>query len=211
MDTNTKNLIITGNAADDITRFRQRSNRRTKTQSLRGSETTAPAKNIIVKTQSTLNIQEPVKSIGTAAPAVAPAAAPVAPVAIIRGVVEAPRVTPQVAPQPTPQPTVSGGAKVILNPLKHPRIKLQPKHSTKHVTQADTQTRKARKIQLSVGNLTKRFTRAKKLKEETEEKTVLQIKDYLIKKGVIQQKSKAPEKMLRSMYSDFMLLNDQAL
>ena len=206
MDTNTKNLIITGNAADDITRFRQRSNRRTKTQSLRGgSETTAPAKNIIVKTESTLNSEGPVKPVGTAAP--------VASVALTRGVVEAPRVTaqPTQLTQPTAQPTVSGGAKVILNPLKHQRIKLQPKHSTKHLTQDHTQTRKARKIQLSVGNLTKRFTRAKKLKEETEEKTVLQIKDYLIKKGVIQQKSKAPEKMLRSMYSDFMLLNDQAL
>jgi hypothetical protein len=44
-----------------------------------------------------------------------------------------------------------------------------------------------------------------------EKKSGGSIRDYLIQKGVIQAKSKAPEKMLRSMYSDFMILKTQAL
>ena len=101
---------------------------------------------------------------------------------------------------------------VILKPLKQPRVKLQPKsiHAATPSHANDT-TRKARKIHLSVGNLNHRFTRAKRLKDDTEKKPMASIREYLVGKGVIQQKSKAPEKMLRSMYSDFMLLKDQAL
>jgi hypothetical protein len=96
--------------------------------------------------------------------------------------------------------------------LKQPRVKLQPKSAHGAVTSSGTDTtRKARRIHLSVGNLNHRFTRAKRLKDDIEKKPMSSIRDYLVGKGVIQQKSKAPEKMLRSMYSDFMLLKDQAL
>jgi hypothetical protein len=72
------------------------------------------------------------------------------------------------------------------------------------------QTRKARRV--IVPNLSARFTRAKKLRDETEKSSIDTIRNYLIEKGVIQSKSKAPEKMLRSMYNDFNLLKDgQAL
>ena len=101
------------------------------------------------------------------------------------------------------------GGKVILNPPKHSRVKLQPKvvhHSQPTIV---NQTRKARRIHLV--NLTHRFTRAKRVHDDTEKKPMDTIREYLIQKGVIQAKSKAPEKMLRSMYSDFMLLKDQAL
>ena len=102
---------------------------------------------------------------------------------------------------------------VILKPLKQPRVKLQPKSSHKSplISSGIDTTRKARRFHLSVSNLNHRFTRAKRLKDDTEKKPMASIRDYLVGKGVIQQKSKAPEKMLRSMYSDFMLLKDQAL
>lgn len=99
---------------------------------------------------------------------------------------------------------------VILNPPKQSRVKLQPKiHSLKQ-PELNT-TRKARRIKLNVSNLTHRFTRAKKVKDETEKKSMDIVREYLVQKGVIQAKSKAPEKMLRSMYADFMMLKDQAL
>ena len=44
-----------------------------------------------------------------------------------------------------------------------------------------------------------------------EKKPLDTIREYLVQKGVIQEKSKAPERMLRSMYKDFMLLKDTAL
>ena len=101
------------------------------------------------------------------------------------------------------------GGKVILKPPKQPRIKLQPKLSS-HILPI-SQTRKARRISLTVANLTHRFTRAKKVRDESEKKSINIIKNYLIERGVIQEKSKAPDTMLRSMYSDFMLLKDHAL
>jgi hypothetical protein len=99
---------------------------------------------------------------------------------------------------------------VVLNPPKQARVKLQPKSQLLKTPELNT-TRKARRIKLNVSNLTHRFTRAKKVKDETEQKPVESIRDYLVQRGVIQEKSKAPEKMLRSMYSDFMLLKGQAL
>ena len=92
------------------------------------------------------------------------------------------------------------------------RVKLQPKLQSQP-TQAKPihQTRKARRFRISVENLTKRFTRAKKLKDENEKKSTTNIREFLVGKGVIQEKSKAPERMLRSIYSDFMLLKDTAL
>jgi hypothetical protein len=100
--------------------------------------------------------------------------------------------------------------KVILNPAK-PRVKLNPPKSTS-VVAAKSQTRKARRIHLTTSSLTHRFTRAKKLTDEAEQKPVENIREYLIKRGVIQEKSKAPVKMLKSMYNDLNLLKDgQAL
>ena len=107
---------------------------------------------------------------------------------------------------------VPEGLHVILKPPKQQRVKLQPKNYAQPTLEKPIlQTRKARRIRLTVGNLTNRFTRAKKLKDDTEQKSSGTIRDFLLQRGVIQEKSKAPEKMLRSMYSDFMLLKDSAL
>ena len=100
---------------------------------------------------------------------------------------------------------------VILNPPKQSRVKLQPKLLPRQPEPDKSVTRKARRIKLNVSNLTHRFTRAKKVKDDTEKKPMESVREYLVQKGVIQAKSKAPEKMLRSMYADFMLLKDQAL
>jgi RNA-splicing ligase RtcB len=119
-------------------------------------------------------------------------------------------------PEPAQEPaTPAEPQKVVLKPPKQQRVRLQPKvlPTTNAATSkaALNQTRKARRIKLTMANLSHRFTRAKKVKEHTEKESVDSVRDYLVKKGVIQAKSKAPEKMLRSMYADFMLLKDQAL
>lgn len=101
---------------------------------------------------------------------------------------------------------------VILNPPKVQRIKLQPKTYVQHVQKQVAGTRKARRISLSVSNLNHRFTRAKRVHDDTQKKSIDSIRSYLVEKGVIQMKSKAPERMLRSMYNDFNMLKDgQAL
>ena len=184
MDT-IKSLTITGAAAQDAMKPRRSTSR--KKQPL-GSEddTQMPPSEFPVLPPRVLPRQPPIKP-----PVVQPLEQP---------------------PQQSAQVIVQEAGSVILKPPKVQRVKLQPKIPIKaHSHPIIATTRKARRIHLTSTSLTNRFTRAKKVRDDTGAKPMTHIRDFLIHKGVIQLKSKAPEKMLRSMYSDFMLLKDQAL
>ena len=193
MDPSIKSLTITGSAADDATRSR-----------LKAAGLSSRKKRTAVKDEED-EFMENAKNFSMKAklePKVEPKVEP--------------KIEPKVEPkvelkvQPKVQEPKVQETNVILNPPKQSRVKLQPKvHS--NIKEPLNTTRKARRIKLNVSNLTHRFTRAKKVKDETEKKSMDTVRDYLVQKGVIQAKSKAPEKMLRSMYADFMLLKDQAL
>lgn len=201
MDPSVKSLTITGSAAEDIARSRLKvAGSRRKRAVLRDeidedNEFIEKAKNFNV--QNKLIISQPVKPV-----------APItqlAPVAQVAQVAPVAKTIQQVIIKPD-------HTNVILKPLKHPRVKLQPKSiQTQSTVSNPINTRRARKIKININNLTHRFTRAKKVKDDTENKSIDNVRNYLVEKGVIQEKSKAPEKMLRSMYADFMLLKDQAL
>jgi hypothetical protein len=183
MDASIKSLTITGPAAEDATRAR-----------LKASGLGSRRKRNPVKDEEDDFIEQ-AKKLSIKPLQQAPVEPPVVKVEV-KPVVQL--VKPEIQ------------TNVILNPPKQSRVKLQPKvHSVKHVE--PNTTRKARRIKLNVSNLTHRFTRAKKVKDDTEKKPMESVREYLVQKGVIQAKSKAPEKMLRSMYADFMLLKDQAL
>jgi hypothetical protein len=200
MDSTVKSLTITGTAAEDATRFRQKGSRRKRIVKEAEPE----------QTQGETDDQfiEQVKKI-----TMVKLSTPIQPNQVqIKQPVQLQQAQPLQAQQQQVQPLQpqTPVQSVILKPLKQPRVKLQPKSAHVPLSGMDT-TRKARRIHLSLGNLTHRFTRAKRVKDDTEKKPMSSIREYLVNKGVIQQKSKAPEKMLRSMYSDFMLLKDQAL
>ena len=201
MDASIKSLTITGTAVDDAKRSRQKGLQSRKRRGVIVNddpldEPVRPAQPLI-PAQSVRPVQavQPVRL-----------AIPSQPVQPVRPVEPVKIISLEKATVPSP------AQKVVLNPPKQIRVKLQPK-PTPVITQPSVNTtRKARKIQLVVSNLNQRFTRAKKVKDETENTTIDFIREYLIQKGVIQQKSKAPEKMLRSMYSDFRILKEgQAL
>jgi hypothetical protein len=184
MDPSIKSLTITGPAVEDAMKSRRPSRRKLK------------------KSYETDEMEDPI----SADPYV-----PVKPVApVINATIP---VKPNVVPLATTTPFTGGTiSKITLNPPKAPRIKLQPKIVQKPIAKsAVSQTRKARRIHLTVSNLNHRFTRAKRVTESTAKESIDTIREYLTKKGVIQTKSKAPEKMLRSMYNDFMLLKDPTL
>jgi hypothetical protein len=191
MDSSIKSLTITGSAAEDAMKPRRQGGSRKKR--LVNEEQDGGDVDLIetIKRQIV-----PVKQI-------VKVASP--PVQVI-----SPAATPLSQPVSTPSPLPLQGGKVILNPPKNQRVKLQPKQIARPAPVVN-QTRKARRIKLTVANITNRVTRAKRVHEDTNKKSIDMIKTFLIQKGVIQAKSKAPEKMLRSMYSDFMLLKDQAL
>ena len=219
MDASVKNLTITGAAASlgDIAKPRRK----------RGVSRKKPSEALDTEKDEEDLMEEPVtpvkaviSKIGSPAPVqTAAAAQPVQP-AQVRPMqilpVQVPK--PMLAPNPILAPKTplfnAGTQKVNLIPPKSPRVKLNPKMIGGHISGQThvraLQTRKARRV--IVPNLSARFTRAKKLRDETEKSSIDTIRNYLIEKGVIQSKSKAPEKMLRSMYNDFNLLKDgQAL
>jgi len=209
MDSTVKSLVITGTAAEDATRSRQKKLSTRKQRQIvkeEDDELLEQAKQLAqkqqtqqpVKTQQPVQKQQPVQ--------IQPVQ--IQPVQIQKPVINLESKVLQDQQIKIIKPVESS---VILKPPKIQRVKLQPKaQHTQPIADVNT-TRKARRIHLSSTNLSHRFTRAKRVKEDTENKPVASIREYLVNKGVIQQKSKAPEKMLRSMYSDFMLLKDQAL
>lgn len=192
MDASIKSLTITGSAAEDATRAR-----------LKASGIGSRRKRTPVKDEEDHFIEQAKKL------AIKPQIEPTEVKLIVKAPVQAQAQTQ--APPVKVEPKHEVQTNVILNPPKQSRVKLQPKLLQRPNEPDKSVTRKARRIKLNVSNLTHRFTRAKKVKDETEKKSMESVREYLVQKGVIQAKSKAPEKMLRSMYADFMLLKDQAL
>lgn len=199
MDASIKSLTITGTAVEDAKRSRQKAGQSRKRRVVvnDGSldEPARPAEPVIPPQLARL--VQPVQPVRSAEPA-----RPVQPLQPARSAEPVKIISLEKATVPSP------AQKVVLNPPKQIRVKLQPKPTPVITQPSVNSTRKARKIQLVVSNLNQRFTRAKKVKDETENTTIDFIREYLIQKGVIQQKSKAPEKMLRSMYSDFRILKE---
>lgn len=128
------------------------------------------------------------------------------------------------APAPTPivsgvapsQPAPVGGARLVLAPPKRKtRIALKAKKmrggsdasglSPELAKMFGGATRKARKIHLRVKGVTSRLAKAKKAKKLADQASVSTIRSKLETAGVIKKGSKAPEKMLRTMYADLLI------
>jgi len=148
---------------------------------------------------------------------------------------DAPSFTPLPSPSPPPVakpivdvPKQEGGrkdVKVILDKSKNKTKKLilsAPKKviklpsgssdSTTSVKKHPSKTHKvARRIRVSVDALNKRVNRAKTIKKESQVMSIEKIKKDLEGAGLIKVGSKAPESILRQMYTDFQVLKQRAL
>lgn len=192
MDSTIKNLTITGSAAstpDVIKPRRGTTKRRLPKPEEDNNEHQEPADTKFVISKVDTQPQQKPRIKEVLRPQVQPQLQPQV------------QVQPQLQLQPNPKEITS----VTLNPPKA-RVKLMPKTLIKPIQAQVNQTRKVRRVQLP--NLSNRITRAKKIYSETKKTPIDTIKNYLIQKGVIQAKSKAPELMLRSMYGDFNMLKD---
>jgi len=146
---------------------------------------------------------------------------------------DAPSFTPLPLPPPIAKPIVDvpkqeGGrkdVKVILDKSKNKTKKLilsAPKKiiklpsgssdSTTSVKKHPSKTHKvARRIRVSVDSLNKRVNRAKTIKKESQVMSIEKLKKDLEGAGLIKVGSKAPESILRQMYTDFQVLKQRAL
>jgi hypothetical protein len=97
------------------------------------------------------------------------------------------------------------------------KIILEPAHKKKEGMKLaapkakPNQTRKARKIRVSISGLGKRMTRHKKIQREAKVVPLEQIKKKLVEVKLIKPDSKAPEQMLRQIYADYETLKNKAL
>ena len=135
-------------------------------------------------------------------------------------VTPAPLVT---APAPAPAPVApplgqQGGAKVILDKKKDkPLILSPPKKSgplpvlVKKLPVKSKTLKVARRIRVSVDGLNRRVNRAKTIKKESEKMPIESLKKELVASGLVKSESKAPESILRQIYSDFQVLKQKAL
>lgn len=109
-------------------------------------------------------------------------------------------------------PTQGGSkpkAKLILEPAQ--KKKEGMKLAAPKAKHQANQTRKARKIRVSISGLGKRMTRHKKIQKEAKAVPIEQVKKKLIEVKLIKADSKAPEQMLRQIYADYETLKNKAL
>ena len=87
------------------------------------------------------------------------------------------------------------------------KVHLNPKKDIK----TKKQTKKVRKFTLGISTFHKRITRAKKLHKKVKELSLENLKEKLIKEGLIKSTSKAPESVLRQIASDAEVVSKKAL
>jgi hypothetical protein len=104
--------------------------------------------------------------------------------------------------------------KLILAPKKVIKLPSGPLQTTgsERKKSSHTKTQKvSRRIRVSVSALNKRVNRAKTIKKESQVMPIEKLKKELEVAGLIKAGSKAPETILRQMYTDFQVLKQRAL
>ena len=102
---------------------------------------------------------------------------------------------------------------VILSPTKVKKLNPATVAATTVSTSGTSgKTRKmAKKIRMSLNGFGKRVTRANSIRVEAKKSSVEDLKKTLVEAKLIKTGSKAPESVLRQMYSDYMMLKNRAL
>jgi len=118
------------------------------------------------------------------------------------------------APAPAVAPVEKETApvqKVILaKSAKAKKVFLAPAPTVKNESKPSTKKRKTiKRINISIGGPS--VKKAKTLKKKSSSKALDEVKKALENAGLIKSDSKAPEDVLRQMYSDFMVLKKRAL
>lgn len=186
-----KDIVLTGEAAEFLNKSGGNRRRRSrKTPQL--SQTTPTVHKESQEMPVTIKL---LSAPATHVPAPTPAPTPAAPVA-------------QTQVQSKPNSTT-----LVLSPPKKKETKLilkAPTHTLKRKQTAATKV--PRKIFLATKNLTVKINRAKKLHLQANTMKIEDVRQQLQERGLLRSgKKDMPEKMLREMYSDVLLLTESSL
>lgn len=104
-------------------------------------------------------------------------------------------------------------AKVILSKTKKKSkvILTAPKAISKTAPATTKKHKPAKRINMNLQGLTRKLSKAKHIHKKAKEDTIEEIKKALVKSNLINADSKAPERMLRQLYADHMVLKKKAL
>jgi hypothetical protein len=188
-----KKFRITGEAAKGLMSETSKTRKRARVQ--KGGE--APVQ--VLKSDAPSFIPLP------SAPSPAPVAKPIVDVPKQEGGRKDVKVILDKSKNKTKKLILSAPKKVIKLPSGSP-------DSTTSVKKHPSKTHKvARRIRVSVDALNKRVNRAKTIKKESQVMSIEKLKKDLEGAGLIKVGSKAPESILRQMYTDFQVLKQRAL
>ena len=185
----TKEIKLTGDAAESFM-----SGRKTRRVSRRGLPLQRGGE------EDTSGMVKVNKVAGPSAPL--PVPVPVAPVAPIAPAGEQEGGKPKKMIKVVLEKKEKPKEKVVLAPAKEKASPVKPRATTHKAP---------RRIRVSLDALSNRMNRAKTIKKESQSTSIETIKKALVKAGLIKAESKAPEKILRQMYSDFEQLKQKAL
>jgi hypothetical protein len=120
---------------------------------------------------------------------------------------------PATAPLTGGSITTAKPVKVVLGPkAAKSQVILSPKKPVTATAAPHAKTRKsAKKIRMSLGGFGKRVTRANKIRFDAKKQGIEDIKKILKEAKLVKDTTKAPETVLRAMYSDYMMLKSRAL
>lgn len=129
------------------------------------------------------------------------------------------RTAPAASADPTPPPVAKGGAHahdaqrvVLTKSRKKSKVVLGAPKAAKAVpTTAPKKHKTAKKVHVSLSGLGKKLRNAKTIRHRISTHSFEEIKKELVKANLIKADSKAPEAILRQMYSDYMVLKKRAL
>jgi hypothetical protein len=124
------------------------------------------------------------------------------------------RTAPAASADPAPPPVAKGGAQrvVLTKSRKKSKVVLgAPAKAKVAPTAAPKKHKTAKKVHVSLSGLGKKLRNAKTIRHRISKNSFEEIKKELVKANLIKEDSKAPEAILRQMYSDYMVLKKRAL
>jgi hypothetical protein len=112
-------------------------------------------------------------------------------------------------------PMVTGGSKEpkvhLAKTYKKAKVVLAPSAQTKKKGKTEAKKKSVKMLKMNLTGFTRKLKKASGIHKSAKEKTLKEIKEILIKMELVNKETKAPEDVLRQIYSDVETMKKRAL
>ena len=116
---------------------------------------------------------------------------------------------------PAAAAAVIGGSKEpkvhLAKTYKKAKVVLAPSAQTKKKGKTEAKKKSVKMLKMNLTGFTRKLKKASGIHKSAKEKTLKEIKDILIKMELVNKETKAPEDVLRQIYSDVETMKKRAL